>query len=351
MIAYADSDVSRTHLTRLEIAHTNSIYDFEHYPGAKVAVCAIPYPYAGWRGKDFEHSIDKMLEFSDIIIILGAELHEFTVDFCLRYQHPKIKYFICGSINSLNTIPWMDWFITSTVFYKNNLWVLDQLNPYQNKPKTFDALLGRPRYHRDVIYNFVKDHGFVDQTVLTYLQEDQAIQTQGTDNWIWEDTGLDLPKVNINWTVTPVKYHGHYMSLSQIIPISIYNQTAYSVVCETNFFNHFNFYTEKIVKPILAERLFLAVAGKHYLKNLRSLGFKTFDGIIDETYDTIEDDSLRFKMVCEQMQYLYSQPQEEILAKVRPITEHNRRVMLETDWYKNFTRELQAVLPVQQEQN
>jgi hypothetical protein len=37
-------------------------------------------------------------------------------------------------------------------------------------------------------------------------------------------------------------------------------------------------------------------------------------------------------MAIEQMKYLFKQPQAEILAKVRPIAEHNRRVMLETDW-------------------
>jgi hypothetical protein len=344
MLIYADSDVSRTHLTRLELAHTNSIYDFEHSPETKVAICAIPYPYNGWRGEDFEKNIIHLLKISDIIIVLGAEMHEFTVDFCLRFQHPKIKYFICGFINDLSTKPWMDWFITSSIFYKNNLWILEQLTPYQPKPKTFDALLGRPRYHRDAIYNFVQNNGFVDKTILTYLQEGQPIQSQNKENWIWEDNGLEIPQENITWTVTPVKYHGYHMSLSQVAPIHIYNQTAYSVVCETNCFNHFSFYTEKIVKPILAERLFLAVAGQHYLKNLRNLGFKTFDGIIDETYDTIENNDLRFSMVCDQMQYLYQTPQEEILAKIQPITEHNKQVMLETDWYGDFARELRAVL-------
>jgi hypothetical protein len=134
------------------------------------------------------------------------------------------------------------------------------------------------------------------------------------------------------------------MSLSQVIPFSIYNQTAYTVVAETNYDNHYSFYTEKIVKPILAERLFVAFSGQHYLRNLRSLGFKTFDRIIDETYDSVEDCDLRFKLACEQIQYLINQPQEEILDKIRPITEHNKQIMLATDWYGDFSKELRAVL-------
>jgi hypothetical protein len=134
------------------------------------------------------------------------------------------------------------------------------------------------------------------------------------------------------------------MSLSQVVPISIYNQTAYSIVCETNYDNHYNFYTEKIVKPILAERLFIVFSGQYYLRNLRSLGFKTFDGIVDETYDDIEDYNLRFELACEQITYLINQPQEKILEQIRPITEHNKQIMLETDWYGDFAKELRAVL-------
>ena len=90
--------------------------------------------------------------------------------------------------------------------------------------------------------------------------------------------------------------------------------------------------------------MFIVFSGQHYLRNLRNLGFKTFDGIIDETYDIIEDYNLRFKLACEQITYLINQPQDKILEQIRPITEHNKSVMLETDWYGDFARELRAVL-------
>jgi len=152
-------------------------------------------------------------------------------------------------------------------------------------------------------------------------------------------------------SITPVKFNGQVMSLSQVIPFSIYNQTAYSVVAETNYDNHYSFYTEKIVKPILSERLFIVFSGQHYLRNLRSLGFRTFDGILDETYDTIEDYDLRFKLACEQIKYLCDQNQETVLEQIRPITEHNKSVMLTTDWYGNFAKRFQEFLLVRKERS
>jgi hypothetical protein len=137
-------------------------------------------------------------------------------------------------------------------------------------------------------------------------------------------------------SVDSVRYHGRYMTLSQIIPLQVYNQTAYTLVAETNAVNQFSFYTEKIVKPMLARRLFVAIAGRHYLKNLRALGFKTYDLILDEGYDDIEDHTSRWQAAMTQAHALMQRPQEEVLEKIRDITEHNHLLISEKNWYQCF---------------
>ena len=44
------------------------------------------------------------------------------------------------------------------------------------------------------------------------------------------------------------------------------------------------------------------------------------------------------------MQYLFNQDQNTILEKIKPITDHNYQVMMSTDWYGDFAKELRAVL-------
>ena len=324
---------------------TRNLDIFTQQSGKKIAVFHIPFPWDQGQGKSFEDRFNGIKSLCDQIIVMGSELHETTVNFILRNQQENIKYFICGAIENAQTTQWMDWFNSTCAFYKHNPTSLDQLTPYSIKEKTFDILLGRIKPHRDKIYNYVQSNNLQDRVIMTYLKgrDDIALQKQDSSGWLWEP-GTDLPEHDINWTVTPVHYQGHNMSLSQIIPFSVYNKTAYSVVAETNYDNRYSFFTEKIVKPILAERLFIAVSGRHYLKNLRSVGFKTFDGIIDETYDTVADNNQRFNLICEQITYLCNCSQEDVLAKVRPITEHNRRLMLDSDWYGEFIKELRAVL-------
>ena len=343
MIYYADTDVCQHHLIQNNLEFTRDIESFILTQDAKCAVFHIPFPWDRGKGEIFESRFSKIKDLCDHVIVIGSELHETTVDFILRNQQENITYFICGVVKNVNSKQWMDWFTLSTYFYKENP-ILDQLNPYVPKSKTFDILLGCIRPHRTKIYEYVLKNNFKDKAIMTYIQNEiNPLQQLDTSNWIWPD-GLEPPEKDIRWTVSPIIYQGRSMSLSTVVPINIYNETAYTVVAETNYFNHFNFYTEKIVKPILAERLFVVFSGQNYLRNLRSLGFKTFDGIINESYDDIEDTELRFQEVFKQMKYLFSHSQQEILDKIKPITEHNKKIMLETNWHQNFSKEFRAVL-------
>jgi hypothetical protein len=183
----------------------------------------------------------------------------------------------------------------------------------------------------------------LDKVVMTYYQR-WNVDLRETDH-IFESEGLEfLPESNYTHSVHQVRYYGHQMNLSQVVPFVIYNDSYYSVVAETNAVNEFNFYTEKVVKPILGRRLFVAVAGQGYLQRLRSFGFKTFGDVIDESYDNEPDSLLRWHMAMDQVQFLITQDPVEIYAKIKDVVEHNQRLMLDTDWYEDLSRQLAAVI-------
>jgi hypothetical protein len=134
------------------------------------------------------------------------------------------------------------------------------------------------------------------------------------------------------------------MTLSQVIPLTVYNQTYYTLIAETNAVNHFNFYTEKTVKPLIAGRLIIAIAGQYYLKNLKSFGFRTFDNVIDESYDNEPDQNIRWTRALDQLKYLCTQDPVEVYAKIKDAVEHNRRLIVEKDWYNDFRQQLNSVI-------
>ena len=286
---------------------------------------------------------------ADHVFVFCSELHQHTVDQLISLDRPGISIFICGFVNykfnHAQIYTWMDWFITTVYFY--NSVQPDLLNkkllPQMNKSKYFDILLGCRRTHRDVVYQYIADNQLLNKVTMTYYQR-WNVDLRETDH-IFESEGLEfLPESNYTHSVHQVQYYGHRMNLSQVVPFVIYNDSYYSVVAETNAVNEFNFYTEKIVKPILGKRLFVAVAGQGYLQRLRSFGFKTFDTVIDESYDEEPDSVRRWNMALDQVKLLTEQDPVEIYAKIKDVVEHNQRLMLDTNWYEDLSRQLATVI-------
>jgi hypothetical protein len=209
------------------------------------------------------------------------------------------------------------------------------LQPHKPKPLYFDALLGRKKLHRDLAYNFIQSH-IANFGVTTYINN-HHLDVGPTDSkkWIWENDGVTVSAVP-KFTVEYVDYYGMNVRLSQIVPLSVYNQTAYSLIAETNFHNNYVFFTEKTVKPILGRRLFIMLGNRFSLRRLKELGFKTFSDIIDESYDDVELVEQRMNKALEQLEWLCRQPQEKILEQCLPIVEHNYNHMMTTDWYRLF---------------
>lgn len=310
----------------------------------KYAVFHVPF----FKGSDWLDKFHRVYHISDHVFVFCSELHQHTVDQLISLDKPNVTLCICGFINynftQAKVHTWMDWFITTVYFYNTvqpNL--LNTKLGTTAKSKCFDILLGCRRPHRDFIFQYIHDNNLLDQVIMTYYQR-WNVDLRQTDH-IFETEGLEfLPESNLTHSVHQIKYYGHKMNLSQVVPLIIYNDSCYSIVAETNASNQFNFYTEKIVKPILGRRLFVVIAGQGYLKNLQSLGFRTFNEVIDESYDNEVDDQTRWRMAMDQVRYLTVQDPEEIQAKIKDVVEHNQRLMLEHNWYQDFTNSLITTL-------
>jgi hypothetical protein len=110
------------------------------------------------------------------------------------------------------------------------------------------------------------------------------------------------------------------------------------------------FFTEKTAKPIIARRLFVMFAGQGYLARLQQLGFRTFDSIIDESYDQESDPVRRWGMACDQLLLLTQKPQDQVLTQIKPIVDHNFKVMMNSNWYTDFSSDLENLLGTLAEQ-
>lgn len=112
--------------------------------------------------------------------------------------------------------------------------------------------------------------------------------------------------------------------------IDFYHSTSlFSIVTETNFDReHLIFLTEKTFKPILHKQPFIIVGRNGHLKELRKIGYKTFDGIIDESYDDIVDEGLRLKHIINEVERLSLLDYDTFLNLCLPIVEYNYNLLL-----------------------
>lgn len=112
---------------------------------------------------------------------------------------------------------------------------------------------------------------------------------------------------------------------------------SYFEICfETFVHGEHKSLTEKVFKPIINFQPFFFVAYTGGLELLKNLGFKTFDGFIDESYDKIENVNERLEAIFLEVKRLCEMSKEEIHEwywKMEDILIHNHRTLL--NYHKN----------------
>jgi len=89
------------------------------------------------------------------------------------------------------------------------------------------------------------------------------------------------------------------------------------------------------LRPIACNKPFILAATPFSLEYLRSYGFKTFDGLIDETYDTIADPMQRLEAILKEIKRLSCLPQadkQELWEKLNVIAAYNQQLFFSTHW-------------------
>ena len=103
---------------------------------------------------------------------------------------------------------------------------------------------------------------------------------------------------------------------------------------------NWSFYVEKIMIPILFKKPFFNLGPLNGLEILKSTyGFKTFDSIIDESYDKEVDLDKRMDMVLDELERLSKIDLVELTENLKPILDYNYNLLL--DMNKNKKKYLE----------
>ena len=202
-----------------------------------------------------------------------------------------------------------DGYFSNIVEYMENLDAAAHNVQTQHKPYDFLFLNGRLRPHRKYLIDAMREQGLLDRALWTNLGNHvemtwtSALQTQLDEPIRLLPPQYEIDRAVPNMDTVPtgfIKHHlfGNTWGDAIVNPLA-YVDTCFSVVTETIFDYPYTFRTEKIWKPMIMCHPFVAAANTGYYRDLHSAGFQTFEHLIDETFDSIDDSTDRANRIVD----------------------------------------------------
>lgn len=203
-----------------------------------------------------------------------------------------------------------------------------------SKIKHFGMFIGRSNWTRLWISSFMH-HKFSDQTVMTFHYDSEMDFHR--HNLGWENMILTLGSQHpaLSWAVNLVKVSP--LRLDDLVPqypiitpehfsiSKVYDQFFLEIVCETYCQGNTFYPTEKIWRPIACKTPFIVQGPRYYYRNLKRMGFKTFDrwwdeGFNEDTYEYQPNDILK---TVQDLAALSTSELQKIYDEMSDNLEHN----------------------------
>jgi hypothetical protein len=203
--------------------------------------------------------------------------------------------------DTMNILETQTFFESQTKDYCNNNFLYNEKFKSHKRHKYFLSLNRSPRLHRSKLFDYLKENDLLEYGYVSFVWRDYFVDSELTTSAEDNQAGAFIER-------------------------EYFEDSYFNIVTETWFYEKSLFLTEKIFKSIIYFQPFLLFGGAHSLKLFRDLGYKTFDKIIDESYDDEENNDKRFNMVISELNRLCKIPIEEIhdmYLSVRDILEHN----------------------------
>ena len=234
--------------------------------------------------------------------------------------------------------------------YSENLEAIakcEEIYTKKQKPYKFLFLNGRHRPHRKYLIKKLQQQGLLDQSIWTNL-DDPRIDRTGME--LFDDNKVDLMqeplgikyldpyyevdyfknRVNQPSTRTYVKHDLFDNTWGEIyLKAEPYIDTYFSLVTETVFHHPYSFRTEKIWKPVAMGHPFVVAANTGYYRDFRNLGFRTFGHLIDESFDSLDDQYDRCKRIAQVVTDLCASDLADFVTQAQDVCKYNQQHQIE----------------------
>lgn len=294
--------------------------------------------------KSLEGALDQIsLRFSmlgvnlkNIIVLTGSKN--------LDYKGSLLQKEAICAINDISII--MNGYPTLTALgYESDYVRLKDLNREEFRSKKFLSWNRTiNRNHRYALANLILKNNMLESGYFTFLSSHNCCLSVLNDLYRYSPMELGRSCRDIE-NIIPLQIDTHHLNETAIQGFrtidnnkkEIYLNSYIHIVSETEFRNNRTPYlTEKTFRPIMNLQPFIMINNAGTLEKLKELGFKTFDTIIDESYDKEKDSRKRWAIIEKEILRFNAMSIEEIhkiYFSVLDILIHNQEKLLT---YKSY---------------
>jgi len=252
-----------------------------------------------------------------------------------QHQLPKQCYVFVSANTAAGDIPGFVYFNDFELWYyqrNHNVVPLEIHN--QPRSRDFTALVRLHKTWRAMVMADLHKNKLLDNSYWSYCETVHEY-VDLNDSPIEVDSIKNLRESTQNF-LAQTPYESDELSNSErnnhSIIVPKYHVDSY---CNIVFETHFDadqsggaFLTEKTFKPIKHGQLFFIAGCAGSLELLRNQGYRVFDRVLDNTYDRIENNTLRWQRLCAAIKESQHRLADRF-ATVQQDIMHNQRLFLE----------------------
>lgn len=280
---------------------------------------------------------------NEIIIANAGQIIPRQASFIKQYFYNRFKFFCSPLLFKYCTNELLQVHPSENEIYKLNKAVKD---------RQFTCLNRTPRFHRTSLLHGLRSQGLIDEGYISYAHA----------GWFKPDTIISQSKY-----AADVKTDMHnggipILALDQYEftdnrPKSIPSypdqlwKSYYDIVSETGVLYFLpdpldlTLLTEKTTKSILFMRPFMINGGPYCLEILKKFGFKTYDFMFDESYDTVENIIDRQEIIIKNVKQYVNKYKDlsYTMSEANRVASYNRHHLLNVDYEQLLINQLLSI--------
>lgn len=270
-------------------------------------------------------------------------------ELCKQYNIDRDLILFTSANSSASTLKYFTHFVDDECLFqlRNTDTALEFNKNFRDKK--FTALVRTHKWWRATTLAQLWRLGYQGQGYFGYNTEMDHIGDTEQDNPIEVDL-FDNLRHNTREFIKNGPFHADQLNSDQhnlySTTVSEHFENSYlNVVLETHLRPDGGagvFLTEKTFKPIKNCQMFIMFGTRHSIQTLRDMGYRTFDHVIDHSYDAIIDTTARWFAAIQEFRRLMSIDLHEVHLSCQSDLEHNQKLFLssKTDRLNNLLEKL-----------